>query len=105
MKPRMASNLVTKENDMTNTTKLMTKLAVAIGLIGSLAFSAATPSLARSSTAAFAQVPSTAQALVNRQQHSSNPRNDVYENGRYIGSDPDPFIRDMLRADPPPDAR
>ena len=29
--------------------------------------------------------------------HSSNPANDVYDiRGRYIGSDPDPFIRDSL---------
>jgi len=32
--------------------------------------------------------------------HSSNPANDVYD-GRYISSDPDPFIRnDLLRAPP-----
>ena len=30
-------------------------------------------------------------------QHSRNPANDVYDTrGRYIGSDPDPFIRDYL---------
>jgi len=30
-------------------------------------------------------------------QHSSNPANDVYDTrGRYVGSDPDPFIRDSL---------
>jgi len=29
--------------------------------------------------------------------HSANPSNDVYDlRGRYIGSDPDPFIRDYL---------
>jgi hypothetical protein len=29
--------------------------------------------------------------------HSSNPANDVYDiRGRYLGSDPDPFIRDSL---------
>ena len=29
--------------------------------------------------------------------HSTNPANDVYDiRGRYIGSDPDPFIRDYL---------
>jgi len=29
--------------------------------------------------------------------HSSNPANDVYDvRGHYIGSDPDPFIRDYL---------
>jgi hypothetical protein len=37
---------------MTNTTKLIAKLAVAIGLLGGLAFSSATPSLARTQTAA-----------------------------------------------------
>jgi hypothetical protein len=79
----------------------MTKLAVAICLIGSLAFSAATPRW-RGQAPAFAQVPSTAQVLVNRQQHASNPRNDVYQDGQYIG--PDPFIRGLLRADSPGDA-
>jgi hypothetical protein len=30
-------------------------------------------------------------------QHSVNPANDVYDTrGRYVGSDPDPFIRDSL---------
>jgi len=29
--------------------------------------------------------------------HSSNPADDVYDTrGRYVGSDPDPFIRDYL---------
>jgi hypothetical protein len=29
--------------------------------------------------------------------HSANPTNDVYDvRGRYVGSDPDPFIRDYL---------
>jgi len=29
--------------------------------------------------------------------HSSNPANDVYDTrGRYVGSDPDPFIRDYM---------
>jgi hypothetical protein len=32
-----------------------------------------------------------------RHAWSSNPANDVYDTrGRYIGSDPDPFIRDQL---------
>ena len=42
---------LTKENDMTNSTKLIANVAVAIGLIGSLAVSAATPSLARPGSA------------------------------------------------------
>ena len=32
-----------------------------------------------------------------RHAHSANPANDVYDTrGRYVGSDPDPFIRDYL---------
>jgi len=32
-----------------------------------------------------------------RHAHSANPANDVYDiRGRYVGSDPDPFIRDYL---------
>src|SRR5882757_619854 len=51
-KPKTVLQSVTKENDMTSSTKLIANLAVAIGLIGSLAVSAATPSLARTHTAA-----------------------------------------------------
>ena len=51
-KPKAVSKSVTKENDMTSSTKLIANVAVAIGLIGSLAVSAATPSLARTHTAA-----------------------------------------------------
>jgi hypothetical protein len=33
--------------------------------------------------------------------HSSNTANDVYDTrGRYVGSDPDPFIRDSLARSP-----
>ena len=32
-----------------------------------------------------------------RQQHSSNPSYDVYVDGQYVGSDPDPNIRAQLR--------
>jgi opacity protein-like surface antigen len=32
-----------------------------------------------------------------RHVHSTNPADDVYDiRGRYVGSDPDPFIRDYL---------
>jgi hypothetical protein len=34
--------------------------------------------------------------------HSPNPAYDVYDNqGRYVGTDPDPFIRNDLARDPP----
>jgi hypothetical protein len=71
---------------MTSKMKLMTNAAVALGLIGTLAFSAATPTLAQSVDRAH--------VLVNRAPHH-NP------NGYSVGTDPDPFIRDMLRHDPP----
>jgi len=36
-------------------------------------------------------------------RHSSNRAFDVYDtSGRYIGSDPDPFIRSQLARDPHP---
>jgi hypothetical protein len=59
---------------------------------------------------AFAQAPLTVQQRRNlaRAQsldgriHSPNPAFDVYDtSNRYISSDPDPFIRNELRRDPP----
>jgi len=36
-----------------------------------------------------------------REQRSSNARNDVYsQRGEYLGSDPDPIVRDQLGQDP-----
>lgn len=32
-----------------------------------------------------------------RHIHSTNPKHDVHVNGRYVGSDPDPRVRDSLR--------
>jgi hypothetical protein len=74
---------------MSRTVQLITNLAVALGLIAGLAFSAATPSLARES-----RVQSKTYVLVNRWP-SYNP------NGYGVGRDPDPFIRNMLRLNPP----
>jgi hypothetical protein len=41
--------------------------------------------------------PALAQTQPNRQQHSTNPAYDVYKNGRYLGSDPDPNIRASMQ--------
>jgi len=38
-------------------------------------------------------------AFAGPKQHSSNPAHDVYVNGKYVGSDPDPTIRSMLARD------
>lgn len=41
-----------------------------------------------------------AQAPTTNGRHSTNPANDVYDShGAYLGSDPDPTIRGMLRTD------
>ena len=85
---------------MSPTTKLIARLAVAIGLIGSLA----APALAQSAAArhdtyhAYGQQRDQTQA---NGWHSPNSNWDVYNSrGQYVGSDPDPRIRDMLRNDP-----
>jgi hypothetical protein len=67
----------------------------------------ATPALAQSTTNPRVQVPQRGfvqQQSANpavQQRHSTNRANDVYDNGQYLGSDPDIFIRDQLRLDPP----
>jgi hypothetical protein len=38
-------------------------------------------------------------ALAQTKKYSSNPANDVFVNGKYVGSDPDPTIRSMLARD------
>jgi hypothetical protein len=44
-----------------------------------------------------------AMATLNQVRHSTNRTFDVYDtSGRYIGSDPDPFIRSQLLRDPHP---
>ena len=38
-----------------------------------------------------------------RREHSAHPNWDVYDDrGHYVGTDPDPFIRDQLARDPCP---
>ena len=41
--------------------------------------------------------PALAQRSPQQPQHSSNPAYDVYVNGQYVGSDPDPNIRAQLQ--------
>ncbi len=51
---------------------------------------------------AFAIVATTATGSLaaTKKQHSANPAWDVYDTrGQYVGSDPDPFIRDSLARD------
>jgi len=50
---------------------------------------------------ALALIVSTASAVLAAPKHySTNPANDVFVNGKYVGSDPDPSIRSMLARDP-----
>jgi hypothetical protein len=61
-----------------------------------LATAIASPALAQ--TAPRAAYPSElGQSFGQPRQHSVNPGFDVYENGQYLGSDPDPNIRLQLR--------
>jgi hypothetical protein len=60
-----------------------TKLVVAVA---TLVVAFAGPALAQ-----------TAQQQQPRQQHSVNPSYDVYKNGQYLGSDPDPNIRALMQ--------
>jgi hypothetical protein len=87
-------NTVTKEKDMIHSTKSIAMLALTIGVIGSLV----SPVLAASATrydtyGAYARETQTRQRSAN-----SRPVYDI--NGHYVGTDPDPFIRDMLAHDP-----
>jgi hypothetical protein len=41
--------------------------------------------------------PALGQQPQHRQQHSVNPSYDVYKNGQYLGSDPDPNIRALIQ--------
>jgi hypothetical protein len=38
-------------------------------------------------------------ALAGPKQYSTNPAHDVFVNGKYVGSDPDPTIRSTLARD------
>jgi hypothetical protein len=41
------------------------------------------------------------QAPTSQQRRAPNPDYDVYNSGQYIGSDPDPIIRNRIAQDPP----
>lgn len=68
--------------------------------IVALATLIATPALAaqkkHSRNASFQQAYAQAQQL-RTQRHSTNPRFDVYQEGQYVGSDPDPMVRFQLQ--------
>jgi hypothetical protein len=80
-------------------TKTSVALSVAL-VLGAASSALATPAskhvrhLRNPAAAAVAMIPP------KEVRHSSNPAFDVYDpGGRYVGSDPDPFIRSQLRRD------
>ena len=45
-------------------------------------------------------IATTSSVLAAPKKYGTNPANDVFVNGKYVGSDPDPTIRSTLARDP-----
>jgi opacity protein-like surface antigen len=73
----------------------MTKLIAAAALIAAIA----SPALAQTAVPPPAQFNAQTNVRTDGQRHSVNPGYDVYQSGRYIGSDPDAGIRTQLLRD------
>jgi hypothetical protein len=58
-----------------------------------------TPMFAKTALAVALVIATVSSAFAGPKQYSSNPANDVFVNGKYVGSDPDPTIRSMLARD------
>jgi len=52
--------------------------------------------LAKTALAIAIAIATASSAFAAPKKYSDNPANDVFVNGKYVGSDPDPFIRSML---------
>ncbi len=82
---------------------MLTKIAVAFAIVAVTAASSLAATKKRHSAnpawdAYAATAPGSLAAT--KKQHSANPAWDVYDTrGQYVGSDPDPFIRDSLARD------
>lgn len=93
--------------------KLKTPAAVVVVLAGAMAIGAATPSVADDDDKAAASSAMLGASAANASAsaaYAAGPRafvpslsgdigNDVYVNGMYVGSDPDPRIRASIRAE------
>jgi len=87
-----------KETTMFNKTQMVLSVAIVLGT----ASAALADTASRYGRFGFESA-ATARAMVHSSgtRHSSNPAFDVFDSsGRYIGSDPDPFIRSQLARDP-----
>ena len=51
-------------------------------------------------TALAIAIATASSAFAAPKKYSANPANDVFVNGQYVGSDPDPTIRSTLARDP-----
>jgi hypothetical protein len=82
---------------------MLTKIAVAFVIVAATATGSLAAAKKRHSANpvrdAYAATPA-GSLVATKKQHSTNPAWDVYDTrGRYVGSDPDPFIRDSLARD------
>jgi hypothetical protein len=77
----------------------MMKTIIATAILAALI---ASPALAQTARRAPAQPSAQSEQSYGRveaQPRTANPANDVYQAGRYLGSDPDPNVRLQLRLD------
>ena len=79
-----------------------TQMAVSLGIVLGTASAALASTHPQNARHIVDSAPGArAMALPNQRLHSSNSAFDVYDaDGSYVGSDPDPFIRNQLRRDP-----
>ena len=56
--------------------------------------------LTKTALAIAIAVATASSAFAAPKQYSTNPAHDVFVNGKYVGSDPDPTIRSTLARDP-----
>ena len=83
-------------------TKAMIGLAAASVFVAAATVPASGASSSSAARSAPSQIPTPAYGFrKDGRAHSSNPAHDVYVNGTYISSDPDPLIRAELHRNPP----
>jgi hypothetical protein len=81
---------------------MFTKIATALAIVLSVtsgALATTTHQHHRANGASAYATALGAHGTVAGHQHSPNPAGDVYDNGHYVGSDPDPNVRMQLQMD------
>jgi hypothetical protein len=75
----------------------MKTLLATAALVALIASPALAQSVDRQATVRSHQMPASQFSRTDGQRHSTNPAHDVYDtSGRYVGSDPDPRVRQSL---------